>query len=147
MAKILVIDDSVSVLAQLQQTLSDADHEVLTANCGEAGLEILQGEPVNLLITDIYMPGVNGVEVIRSVRKLRPEVGVIAMSTGADSNHYQLRAVTRSVGAFLTLKKPFSMADLLLAVDAVLDPASRRWREGGVARSASEPAISCKANA
>jgi DNA-binding response OmpR family regulator len=135
MAKILVIDDSVSVLAQLQHTLSDADHEVFTANCGEAGLEILQGEPVNLLITDIYLPGVNGVEVIRSVRKLRPEVGVIAMSTGADSNHYQLRAVTRIAGASLTLKKPFSMAALLLAVDAVLDPASRRRCEGELFQS------------
>jgi DNA-binding response OmpR family regulator len=119
MAKILVIDDSVSILEQLKQTLSEEGYEVFTANCGEAGLKMLQTEAVDLVLTDIYMPGLNGMEVMQLARQLHPAVRLVAMSSGADSNLMRLTAKT--VGAYITLKKPFNLADLHWTVEAALD--------------------------
>jgi two-component system chemotaxis response regulator CheY len=121
MAKILLIDDSESIRVFLEQILSGAGHQVLTAADGKHGLEILRSTPVDLIVTDIYMPELDGLTVMRRAQELCPGVRVIAMSDRIDTHH--LRATTRAEGAFLTLKKPFTPQDLLTAVEAVLDPA------------------------
>lgn len=120
MAKILLIDDSESIRVFLRQILSGAGHQVLTASDGRHGLEILRSNPVDLIVTDIYMPELDGLAVMRRAQDLSPGIRVIAMSDRIDTHH--LRATTRAEGAYLTLKKPFTPQELLTAVEAVLDP-------------------------
>ena len=79
-------------------------------------------EPADLLITDIFMPDVEGLETIREIRRLRPDMPIIAIS-GVDFEGGDYLGVARKFGAVATLKKPFLPADLLELVSRVLSPA------------------------
>lgn len=118
MAKILVIDDSVSVLELVEGILRGAGHEVTTADAGKKGVSILSSQPLDLVITDIFMPDLDGVEVIRTARRLRPGLCVLAMSVVTGKRG--LLEAARALGAAGTLLKPFAAGELLDAVDACL---------------------------
>lgn len=118
MARILVIDDSASALELAGQILREAGHEVVTADSGKQGESILATQPLDLVITDIYMPEEDGLEVIRKARRTRPGLRVLAMSV-VTGKHGMLR-VARALGAAGTLLKPFAAGDLLNAVDTCL---------------------------
>lgn len=130
MAKILVIDDSVSVLELVASILREAGHEVITTDSGRKGVSLLDSGAPDLVITDIYMPGLDGLEVIRAARRLRPGQRVLAMSvvTGARG----LLEIARALGAAGTLVKPFAVGELLEAVDACLR--GRSSKEGSETR-------------
>ncbi len=119
MARILVIDDSASALELAGEILRQAGHEVVTAESGKQGESILASQPLDLVITDIYMPEEDGLEVIRKARRTRPGLRVLAMSvvTGKHGMLY----LARALGAAGTLLKPFAAGDLLDAVDASLE--------------------------
>jgi DNA-binding response OmpR family regulator len=119
-ARILLIDDSVSTLELVECILSQAGHEVITSQSGVRGAAIVAREPLDLLITDIYMPEKDGLEVLRGARRSCPGLRVIAMSA-VTGKHDMLR-VAKALGARLTLRKPFSTAQLLEAVNACLAP-------------------------
>lgn len=114
MAHILIIDDSVSVLALLESILSPAGHRVTTTTSGKEGLQQITTGSVDLVITDVYMPEQDGMEVIRETLRLRPTLPVIAMSS--KSGPLNLFTVARALGAVTTLQKPFSRDELLTAV-------------------------------
>ena len=128
MARILVIDDSASVMELAGQILRQAGHEVVTAEYGGQGVSILASQPLDLVITDIYMPDEDGLEVIRKARRTRPGLRVLAMSV-VTGKHGMLH-VARALGAAGTLLKPFAAGDLLDAVDTCLEgpgePGGRR---------------------
>jgi two-component system response regulator (stage 0 sporulation protein F) len=71
MPRILVIDDERMVRILLREVLERAGHEVLEATDGAMGLEIFEGEPTDLIITDIRMPGMGGLEFISALRSHR----------------------------------------------------------------------------
>jgi DNA-binding response OmpR family regulator len=135
MAKILVIDDSVSVLEHLKVVLSDAGHEVATADSGGGGLERLWQESVDLVITDMYMPGEDGVDVIRQTRILFPGIKLIAMSSR--TSELNLFSVAKALGAAATLQKPFKPEELIQAVNAALAASSTQSSAAGLFRKAS----------
>jgi DNA-binding NtrC family response regulator len=140
MATILAIDDSVSVLAWLENGLSSAGHRVITCSDGRQGEKLLREAPVDLIITDIYMPERDGLEVIQHARKSAPAVKVIAMS-GARPELDMLPAA-RVLGAARTLKKPFTLEQLVEAVNEALglvtcSPSLRTGRQGRVPPPAS----------
>jgi DNA-binding response OmpR family regulator len=118
MGQILIIDDHPEMRAMLEQTLRVAGHEVFLAADGGQGLELCRAKPVNLVITDLYMPGKEGVETIMELHRDFPEIAIIAMSgkPGAES----LRGATKKLGATQTLEKPFQPDELLAAVEEVL---------------------------
>lgn len=116
MATILLLDDSRSVLELASAFLSQSDHRVITCRSGKDAIARL--DSVDLLVTDIYMPDEDGLEVIRKVRRLRPDLPILAMSGAAGDRN--LLQVARHLGARLTLHKPFSKDDLLSAVAAAL---------------------------
>lgn len=118
MGQILVIDDDPEMRAMLEQTLRAAGHEVQLAADGKSGIELNRAKPVNLVVTDLYMPGKEGVETIMELHRDFPELAIIAMSGkhGASS----LLAATRKLGAARTLEKPFQPHELLTAVEEVL---------------------------
>ena len=114
MATILLIDDDVSVRETLKDMLESANHSVIDAESGLAGLEIFTSRSVDLVVTDIVMHQGEGLETIMAMKRIDPNVNVIAIS-GMPSKKDLLRYAQES-GADATLEKPVSVGDLLDAV-------------------------------
>ena len=118
MASILIIDDSPSIRAFLEQTLVGAGHMVTTASDGRQGLATLQKQRFDLVITDIFMPETDGIETIRHARRAGILPRVIAISS--KDSIMNLLPAAKMLGAMRTIQKPFTAPQLLEAVDAVL---------------------------
>ncbi len=114
MATILVIDDQAPIRALLRVALEAAGHEVLEASNGRLGLKLYRERPVDLVITDIVMPEMDGLEMILELTRNFLNVKVIAMS-GCLESEGQLR-VAKLLGARQTFQKPLDMEELLSAV-------------------------------
>ena len=129
MAKILVVDDSASVLEIATAILSEAGHHVSISDRGDRVLQILETDEPDLLITDIYMPGVDGLQVIGEARRLCPNLPIIAMS--AMTGKWSMLRVAKLLGARCALRKPFSQSDLLDTVKTALRKAELDRRTRG----------------
>jgi CheY-like chemotaxis protein len=81
MKKILIIDDNKDILVMFEQLLLDEGFSVSTANNGIAGIELFKRENFDLVITDIYMPGISGLDVVESIRNDIMKVPIILMSS------------------------------------------------------------------
>ena len=114
MATILCIDDEESILKLFQVTLEGAGYRVLIAESGQQGLLLLEHQEVDLILVDIFMPDMDGLEVIQLLRKTRPASKIIAITgkPGATNN----LDIAKHLGAHDTLMKPFSLQELLDAV-------------------------------
>ena len=82
MSTILIIDDDTQILAVYRAMLEREGHRVIESSDGLSGLEICRTEPVDLVVTDIIMPGKEGLETILELRQEFPELGIIAVSGG-----------------------------------------------------------------
>lgn len=100
--------------------LTSAGMEVVEAADGIAGLALFLDSPPDLLITDISMPGIDGIDTIRQVRAINPDIPIIAMSGGGRGKYHDTLGTARDSGAIETLKKPFRRAQLLAAVSRAL---------------------------
>jgi len=126
MTKVLVIDDEKDVLVVLREILTRAGFDVRTAESGLEGLEHLRQEPADLVITDIIMPGMDGVATVRAIRNEFPDTRVMVISGGGNiaPMEYEPAAIKTSAylasaakaGADLTLAKPFDREELIEAV-------------------------------
>ena len=114
MAKILVIDDQEGIRAALRAMLEGIGHEVSEATNGREGLASYRAHPADLVITDIVMPEMNGLDLILELTRAFMNVKVIAMS-GADGKDNKLQAA-KLLGAHQTLEKPFSVETVLSTV-------------------------------
>jgi CheY-like chemotaxis protein len=120
MARILVIDDEELVRDMLRQTLERAGYDVLDAPEGEVGLRLFHAHRPDLIITDILMPGREGIETIRELRKHNPRAKILAISGGGRVSKQDFLPIAQSFGAVKTLAKPFERHELLDAVETVL---------------------------
>ena len=118
MATILLIDDEDSVRMVYQIALERAGYRVLTAENGKHGLRLLEHQEVDLILVDIFMPEMDGLELIPLLRKMRPASKIIAITAGSGEKNYL--NVAKHLGAHDTLKKPFSRQELLDAVASQL---------------------------
>jgi two-component system response regulator HydG len=107
---ILVIDDEQGILETLRILLKNEGFEVTTAQGGKAGLEQLKGSAPDIVLTDVKMPGVTGIEILSAVRAQDPETPVILMTAQA-SLQSAIQAVNE--GAFYYIQKPFSNDDMV----------------------------------
>ncbi len=123
MARILVIDDDAAVRRAVRRMLERAGHEVLEVGDGEAGIRLHRATPANLILTDIYMPGQDGLTTIRQLRQEWPEVKIVAVSGGSRAGPTDLSEQAKLLGANATLSKPFEMLDLIAVVRALLGEA------------------------
>jgi len=122
MARILVIDDDPEMRAALHDTLMAAGHTVLLAEDGRVGMNLQARSPADLVVTDIYMPDKEGLEVIRTLRRHRPRVPIIAISGRPDLMSALFLA--ERMGAVRTLEKPFQPSEFLAAVEEALQGTS-----------------------
>jgi CheY-like chemotaxis protein len=119
MAKIIVIDDEPGVLRFACLALEAAGYSVVAYPDGRGGIEHIRREPPDLLITDIFMPEMEGLETIRQARDLRSEMPIIAMS-GVYFEGGDYLEIAEKFGAVATLRKPFRPAELLDLVARLL---------------------------
>jgi signal transduction histidine kinase len=119
-ARILVVEDDGDLRALLQRILERAGFKVLAACHGKAALDTLRSEAVDLVITDMLMPEMDGVELMRILKRDRPALPIIAVSGVEEWRDYQ-RIATR-LGAKAALRKPVTRKDLTRAVNDVLSP-------------------------
>ena len=114
MATILIIDDEEPIRALLRTTLEAAGHKVVEAANGRIGLDLYRLRPTDLIITDILMPELNGLDLILALTRQFLNARVIAMS-GVEGEAHVLD-VAKLLGARRTFHKPLSMPQLLEAV-------------------------------
>lgn len=121
MAAILLIEDNAELLAQIQGALEAEGHAVRPAADGADGLALLAQQSFDLVITDILMPGLDGIEVLKAIRRDRPRLPVIVMSGGGRLiGREEVLFMSRSLGATATLDKPFRREALLALVARTL---------------------------
>ena len=120
--RILLLDDDRQVSSMLREMLQSEEYEVLVPANGTEGLSFLRQEPVDLLITDMLMPEMDGIEVIREVRRLWPSLKILAMSGGGIGTTPEVYlTLAQQLGAVSTLAKPFSHEQLLTVVHELID--------------------------
>jgi CheY-like chemotaxis protein len=120
MARILLIDDEDPVREVTRAMLERLGHVVVEAGEGNAGMRQLRSGEFDLVVTDLVMPGKEGLETIQEIRRDFPDVPVVAVSAGGYVGPHTYLAVARRMGANATLTKPFSEDDLKGALKQVL---------------------------
>lgn len=115
--RVLVVDDEASIRDLLSKTLALAEYDVDLAPDGRTALERLRILPYDLLITDLKMPGVDGLAVIREARRLKADIPVIII-TGFSTEASAIEAVNLGVSGYLT--KPFRVPRVLAAAAKAL---------------------------
>lgn len=116
MARILVIDDNELVLDVLSDLLMDEGHEVKTAVEGRRGLALLADFTADIVITDILMPGQEGIETIQELRAKNPEIKIVAISGGGTRYGVSFLEMAEKLGAHATLGKPIDATELAALV-------------------------------
>lgn len=120
MTKILVVDDDARILRSLDRLLTREGYEVETAADGFIALKMFEERAADLVITDINMPGMDGIEVITALQDLRSDVPVIAISAGGLLPSEVLLQNADMLGAISSISKPFDVDTLLEAVSQAL---------------------------
>jgi len=119
MRSVIIVEDRPELQCVLKSALSSQGYEVRSALDGTAMGELCAAKPPDLVITDIYMPEKDGLEVIIELRKEFPTVKIIAISGNVSANN-ALR-VAETLGAQRTFRKPFQVPELVQAVRQLLD--------------------------
>ena len=117
---VLIIEDDEFVKNMLRQTFKQAGYEVATASNGRIGVQLYQSEPFDIVITDLIMPDMEGIETITHLRKCNPGVKVIAISGGMRNDPIDFLHQAKAMGAHHVLEKPVSLDILLKAVEGLL---------------------------
>ncbi len=120
MARILVIDDEKLARMVLNRMLKAGGHEVVEAENGRQGLCAFEESPVDLIVTDILMPEMEGLETIRELRRRRPEVKIISITGGGLADGRDALRAAKAFGALAVLAKPFREQELLKLVEEAL---------------------------
>ena len=125
MARILIIDDDPAVRAAMQMVLEREGFEVNAVGDGPTGIKLVAAEDFDLLLVDLFMPGMDGLETIRQVNGHKPGLPVIIMSglsfASAGAQPTDFLAMAGKLGATGNLKKPFRPRELLAVVTEGLD--------------------------
>jgi DNA-binding response OmpR family regulator len=119
--KILLIDDDPKITRVLDLRLRKAGYQVFVASNGVAGLNLFRAEQPDIIITDILMPGKEGLETIMELRRDSPEIKIIAMSGGGRIGADEYLDLAKKFGAQYTFTKPFTGKEVLQAVKQLLD--------------------------
>ncbi len=120
LALILLVDDEAALRDLFKRVLEIDHHEVTTAADGNAALAAIRDKMFDLVITDLVMPDKEGIETIMDMKRLQPDLRIIAISGGGRGSAGDYLAMAAQLGAARTLEKPFSNQALLESVREVL---------------------------
>lgn len=120
MAVVLVVDDLLELRLMLEDLLLEAGHTVVCAENGSEGIDRAGEQSFDLLISDIFMPEMDGLEFIRKVRQLQPRVPIIAMSAGDSKGTTDTLEYAEDFGASRIFVKPFPIGEFLEAVEELI---------------------------
>lgn len=120
MARILLVDDEHATRRVIRRMLEAAEHEVTEAADGSDALHEFAAGSFDLVVTDLIMPGKEGIETIMEMRQSKPGTKVLAISGGGQFKAEGLLDMAGALGATGTLAKPFTSDELLAAVDRIL---------------------------
>ncbi|MBN1596953.1 MAG: response regulator [Bacteroidales bacterium] len=117
--KILFVDDSESIREIVNFTLENEGYDVLLSNNGENALKHLNGQDINLIITDLHMPEMNGIELIIEIRKMEDyqHTPILFLTTESQT---EKKMEAKNAGATGWIVKPFVPAKLLAAINKVI---------------------------
>lgn len=122
MTKILIVDDELSVREMLVSMIASDECEITALSNATDALAACKTLVPDLIITDIVMPGKNGIDLIMTLKKEHPELPIIAISGGGGiAGRYDYLEIAKLVGANNIIKKPFSMKDMRSAVSNILE--------------------------
>ena len=115
---ILVVDDEESICQSLKAILSDEGYQVLVAGSGEEAVKIVEEEMPQLVLLDIWLPGMDGLETLKAIKKINPDVLVIIMS-----GHGTIETAVRAtkLGAFDFIEKPLSLDKIIILVNNAIN--------------------------
>ncbi len=133
--RILVVDDEPSMREFLEIMLSQEGYQVTTASTGEEGLKTYRNTEPDLVLTDVRMPGMSGLDLIREIHNVDPSVPIIAITAYASADD-ALRAVRE--GAYDYLSKPFQVEDLRIIIRNALEARRLRRENLDLRRSVEE---------
>ena len=121
MAQILLIDDDGFYRGLIRQILEEGGHQVIEATDGPEGVERFRAQRPDLVLTDMRMPGVDGAEVIRSLRQLDRRARIIAVSGAATFYNVDYFQLAKEVGADAILRKLDPVERVLVEVNRILE--------------------------
>ena len=121
MAHILIIDDDDQFRAMLRQLIERNGHEVTDASGGKEGIRLYQENPTDLIITDLIMPGKDGIETIQELKTISPQVKIIAISGGGRLGPDDYLHLAKMLGAKRILSKPINLSELSKAIEELLE--------------------------
>jgi len=114
---VLVVDDEEPIREMMTTALGTKQRDVLTAASGEDALELLKKHPVDIVLLDLSMPGLNGVETFREIHAIRPSLPVVIVTGYPDSD---LMAKALEIGPFTMISKPVDIAQIQKTVDRIV---------------------------
>jgi DNA-binding NtrC family response regulator len=124
MKRILFIDDNEPFRVSFARILERAGYQVIQAENGNAGLRKFREEPPDLVVCDLIMPEKEGMETIQELRRLKPDLCIVAISGGGRVNPLDYLKIAQMMGAVEQLAKPFSSDELLSVVARLIGPGS-----------------------
>ena len=115
---ILIVDDEKSICQSLGSILADEGYEILSAGSGEEAIKIIEEDPPGLIILDIWLPGIDGIETLKVIKSRYPQMRVIMIS-----GHGTIETAVKAtkLGAFDFFEKPLSMEKVILVVNHVFE--------------------------
>ena len=120
MATILIVDDDPLVLAALGDLLESEGYAVLTASSGKTGLRLYREKAPDLVITDVLMPDMDGIETITEIRRLAPSQSILAISGGGRIGNLHFLKTARNLLDVQTIAKPIRREQFLKSVAGAL---------------------------
>lgn len=115
--RILIIDDDAAVRDTIGQILGERGYEVLIAENGQRGLAIFRADRPDLIVTDIVMPVMEGLQTIKEIRRERPDMKIVAVSGGSRGSRHNFLEIARELGAWDVIVKPFDPDDFVDCID------------------------------
>ena len=118
MAKLLIVDDEINIIKTLSSILQDEDHIVYSCRTGDEALDFLRGNDVDLAILDVWLPDVDGIDLLERIKGMYPDVAIVMIS-----GHGSIDIAVKStkLGAYDFIQKPLAMERIITSVNNALE--------------------------
>jgi CheY-like chemotaxis protein len=119
--KILVVDDNPALLEMLKESLEENGYDVAFTYDGKEATKLFAEFKPDIVLTDIVMPGVDGIELLISLRNINSDIKIMAMSGGNKGHAETYLHMAEKLGANKIITKPFEISELLRRLDTLVD--------------------------